>query len=357
MMRLPRSPSLRSVCAAFSIALGLVALNAPPVFAQSDADRATARSLGVDGQQALESRDYKAAEDRFRRADSLVHAPTLMLGLARALAGQGKYVEAQEAYNRIIREGLPPSAPEVFRRALADAKREVDGVSPKIGGATISVHAAGGADVPNAKVMLDGAPVSNASLGVRRSIDPGSHLLQVSADGFKPAELRFNVTEGATVDAPVTLEAEPNAQPPATVAATSAPGATAGAEEPSPSNGGNKVRAILPWVAFGVGAAGLATGGIAGIVAMGKHSDIAKQCPDPNACTYAGAHGDISGYHSVATVSTVGFIVGGVGVAAGVVLFLTRPKGESGPSAAATPTALRVIPTVGLGSIGAIGTF
>jgi hypothetical protein len=331
---------------------------ATPAFAQSDADRATARSLGVEGQMALESRDYKAAEDRFRRADSLVHAPTLMLGLARALAGLGKYVEAQEAYNRIIREGLPPAAPEPFKRALADAKREVDGVSNKIGGATISVHAAGGGEVPNAKVLLDGAPVSNASLGVRRSIDPGSHHVQVSADGFKAAELRFDVAEGASVDAPVTLEAEIGAaQPPGTVAPTPMPGASAAGEQPGAAQGGSKTRAILPWVAFGVGAAGLATGAITGAIAMGKHSDISKQCPEPQNCTYPNARGDINSYHAVATVSTVGFIVGGVGVAAGVVLLLTQPKTESSAPAAPPAATLRVIPTVGLGSIGAIGQF
>ena len=49
-----------------------------------------------------------------------------ILGLARALAAEGKYVEAQESYNRMIREGLPAGAPDVFKRALDDAKKEVD---------------------------------------------------------------------------------------------------------------------------------------------------------------------------------------------------------------------------------------
>jgi hypothetical protein len=356
-MGLPRSPSLVSACAALCFAPALaVALIASPALAQSDSDRATARSLGTDGQQALENKDYKAAEDRFRRADSLVHAPTLMLGLARALAGQGKYVEAQEAYNRIVREGLPPAAPEVFKRALADAKREVEGVSPKIGGATISVRTAAGGDVPNAKVVLDGAPVSNASLGVRRSIDPGSHVLQVSAEGFKTADVRFDVPEGGSVDQPVTLEAELGAgQPPGTVAATPMPGAAAGGEQSGPSHGGNNVRAILPWVAFGVGGAGLVTGAITGAIAMGKHSDLAKVCTD-KMCPPSES-GSLNSYHSVATISTVGFIVGGVGVAAGVVLLVTQPKTESMAPAGAPSTTLRVIPTIGLGSIGVLGQF
>src|SRR5580704_8698956 len=117
---------LRSAALSTAFALSLGLSIAPQARAQSDADRATARSLGQDGQQALDNKDYATAEDRFRRADKMVHAPTLMLGLARALAAEGKYVEAQEAYNRIVRDGLAPNAPDVFKRALDDAKKEVD---------------------------------------------------------------------------------------------------------------------------------------------------------------------------------------------------------------------------------------
>jgi hypothetical protein len=350
-MRFSPSPALFAAC------VTAASLLATPCFAQSDADRATARALGTDGQQALEGKDYKTAEDRFRRADSLVHAPTLMLGLARALAGQGKYVEAQETYNRIVREGLPPTASETFKRALADAKKEVDSVSPKIGGATISVHTSGGGDVPNAKVVLDGSPLSTASLGIRRSIDPGPHVLQASAEGFKPAELRFVVAEGGSVDEPVTLEAEPTAPlPPSASTATQLPATPVGAEQPV-SSGGAGVRGVLPWVAFGVGAAGLGVGAVTGFIAMGKHSDIQTKCGGAVCTPSDNASGDIDSYHTVATISTVGFIVGGVGVAAGVVLLLTRPKTESVAPAAPPQAGLRVTPLIGLGSIGAVGSF
>jgi hypothetical protein len=352
-MRSLLSPAL-SAAACFTIA----GLFATPCLAQSDGDRATARSLGTDGQQALESKDYKTAEDRFRRADSLVHAPTLMLGLARALAGQGKYVEAQETYNRIVREGLPPTASGTFKRALADATKEVDTVSPKIGGATISVHGPSGADVPSAKVVLDGSPVSNASLDVRRSIDPGPHVLQVSADGFKPAELRFVVAEGGSADEPVTLEAEPSASSPlGAPPATQLPATAPGSETPVSSSGGG-ARAVLPWVAFGIGAAGLGVGAVTGFIAMGKHSDLLNggHCFPDGTCDKA-AQSDIDSYHTVGAISTVGFVVGGIGVVGGVVLLLTRPKAEHVAPAAPPQAGLHVVPVVGLGSIGATGRF
>src|SRR5271170_8050967 len=109
-------PPMRALPRAVSVATCLVlgATCASMAHAQSNEDRATARTLGQDGQKALDAKDYKTAEDDFRRADSLVHAPTLSLGLARALAAEGKYVDAQETYKRIIREGVAPGAPAVF---------------------------------------------------------------------------------------------------------------------------------------------------------------------------------------------------------------------------------------------------
>jgi hypothetical protein len=48
---------------------------------------------------------------------------------------------------------------------------------------------------------------------------------------------------------------------------------------------------------------------------------------------------------SQATISTVGFIAGGVVLAAGVVVYLTAPK-------ARPATAIRLMPAVGMGEVG-----
>jgi len=340
--------------------LALATSFAPSLHAQSDSDRATARALGQDGEAALDAKDFKTAEDRFRRADKLVHAPTLMIGLARALTGLSKFVEAQETYNRIIREGVTPGASQVFKDAVETAKKEVDGIAPHIGGVTIVVQAPGGVDVPNEKVVLDGAPVNVASLGVRRAIDPGPHVLSVTGDGVKPVELKFEVTEGGSTDAPVTLEKDPNyvvappVPPPGPDGRTTfvPPQPPFHPEQPAPTS---SFPSYLPWVALGVGGAGLVLGTVTGVVALGKHSDLAKVCgggscpPDQQS--------NVNSYHAMGTLSTVGFIVGGVGAAAGVILLLVQPSAPqlSPPASGASP--LTVTPVVGLGSLGAVGTF
>jgi hypothetical protein len=143
----------------------LVALSlAAPAWADpSDADRATARALAQEGQSALEKQDFATAADRFARADALVHAPTLLLGRARALVGLGKLVEAQEAYERIVREGVAANAPAPFHVALEDAKKEVEAIAPRLAWVTISVRGADGA-----AVTLDGTRRRRATRTRRR---------------------------------------------------------------------------------------------------------------------------------------------------------------------------------------------
>ena len=114
--------SLPSIAAGVSRTAGLLAFvlllaRARLAHAEDNAsDRATARGLAGEGYAALEKKDYVTAEDRFRRADELVHAPTLVLDRARALVGLGRFGEAYAAYDSIIRETLPSKVPPVWKR-------------------------------------------------------------------------------------------------------------------------------------------------------------------------------------------------------------------------------------------------
>jgi hypothetical protein len=344
-----RSPALAAVT---GLLLGTAIT--PSAFAQSDVDRATARQLGEEGGKALDAKDFKTAEDDFRRASSLVHAPTLLLGLARALAGEGKLVEAQETYRRIVREGAPAGSPPAFQSAVEDAGKEVESVSPRIGGVKIMVKTAGGEPMPaNAQVTWDGQPVSAATLGVKRPADPGSHAVHVSADGYKPVDLKVDVPVSGTVDAPLTIEKDPNATPTAGTG-TPAPDGTAPGktEQPTASSGGP---GFWPWVALGVGGAGLIAGGITGGLALGAHSNLQNKCGGGSGTCPPSAQSDVDSYNTFGAISTVGFVVGGVGAAAGVVLLLLKPNLVS--TSPAPAAGLQVHPVLGLGAVGAEGTF
>ncbi|WP_437300854.1 hypothetical protein [Sorangium sp. So ce426] len=311
----------------------------PAALAQvSDADRATARSLAVEGQEALERKDFAAALDRFSRADAIIHAPTLLLGVARAQVGVGQWIAAQESYSRIVREGVPEKAPEQFFEAIAAAQRELDALAPRIPQVLISVS---GPDT--AAVTIDDAPVPRAALGVRRPVDPGDHVVRASAAGFAPIEVKVTLAEGASET--VALQLKPVAPPAVKPRPPAAPLPDQGA--PAPGSGGGS-RTVLAIAALGLGGAGLAAGAVGGVLALGKHGDLSERCPagrcDPS------LKGEIDSYHAMGTLSTIGFAIGAAGVGAGAFLLLTAP---SSPQRAG----ISITPVIGLGSAGAKGSF
>lgn len=318
--------------------------------AQSDAeDRATARALAQQGSDALDARDYAKAEDAFRRADALFHAPTLVLGLARAQAAEGKFVEAWENYNRIILENVTTTP--VFAKVLDDAKREIGTVEGRRSRATVTV--VGGS---SPRVTLDDSPLKSAALGVPVFVNPGTHTIQATADGFNSVARTFSVAEGKSETVALTLEpAAGSALPPAASPGTGpAPGATpapaAALSTPPAAEGAADHPSRAPAaVAFAVGGAGLAAGIVAGVLAIGDHSHLKTECPN-GTCSGSGPESDLSAYHTVGLVSTVGFIVAGVGVGVGTTLWIFESKSASRSSAWAAPY-------VGIGSVGAVGRF
>ncbi len=335
-----------------ALLLGLSLASAPVSAQTSDADRATARALAIEGQDALEKSDFPTAADRFTRADALIHAPTLLLGLAHAQVGLGKLVTAQETYNRILREGVPPGSPPAFAKAVKDATRELDALAPRIPTVTIKVSGVSGvSDVSGVSVTLDGAPVPAAALGAKRPVDPGKHLIRAVAPGLSPSEISLTLKEGKHET--LTLELKPaaaGAPPVATPSDTPPPAVTPPATSPPPAvaKPGSSTQKVLGIAALGLGGAGLILGGVTGVLALGKHKQLKDDCPG-GVCP-ASAQSALDSYHLMGTLSTVGFIVGGVGAAGGAVLFLTAPSAK--PAREAT-----LVPVLGAGYLGVQGTF
>ncbi len=115
---------------------------------------------------------------------------------------------------------------------------------------------------------------------------------------------------------------------------------------PPASSGHSAVPAI---VAFSVGGVGIAIGSIFGVSALGKRADLDSACA--NRLCPPKSKDDITSLKTTSTISTIGFIVGGVGVATGgLLLFLNRSSAEKSAGA-------QVSPYVGVGTAGLTGTF
>lgn len=129
--------------------------------------------------------------------------------------------------------------------------------------------------------------------------------------------------------------------------------AAAAKPEPAPTvpppPAGPSTKTLAGVTSLGVGGVGLAVGGVFGILAMSKKSALDAQCIN-KACP-VGTQATIDTANTYATLSTVGFAVGGVGIAAGIVLLALPTK------AAAAVKATGVTPIVGMQTLGVAGTF
>jgi hypothetical protein len=320
---------------------------ASPAYAQdaSSQDIAQARQLGGQAQAAYDKGDFTESEKLWTAAAKLyTQAPTLTLGLARTQAKLGKVVAAQESYNKIVREwGNTPNPPPAFKDAVEAAKTEVVAVSAKVASVTVSIEGP-----TNPQVTIDGQAVPAAALGLKRPVDPGSHKVTATADGYKPADTTFSVTEGGSAAATLKMEKAAGGA----VAAAPVPG-PAGPGPASPGEPGADVgtgkgssNKTLAFVAFGVGGAGLVVGAITGAIALGKAGDLKTAC-DANKTCPASSQSDVDSYKSVGTISTIGFIVAGVGGVAGVVLLLTAPKDNAASASTGRYTTVAVKRDVG----------
>lgn len=248
----------------FALSCTAMALGAP-----TEADRATARSLANEGYRALRNKDYQVAEDRFRRADALVHAPSLVVDHARAFLGLGRLVEAHEQYELVLREGIAPGAPAAWHRALADAQRELKTLRPRLAWLTIVVK---GANAP--RVVANGRLVPPAALGVRRATDPGEVHVSSTSEGYSPAERTVILAEGEERSLELEMVGPPvSTTKPVPPAAT--PLAQPRSVPPTVRHSRDRTREL---VACGVSGVALAGALATGILFLEERSELNRSC-------------------------------------------------------------------------------
>lgn len=288
-------------------------LGAGSAQAEEDAaTRAAARKLAEDGVAALQNGDAATAVQKLEKAHNMLKAPSVALWSARALAKRGLLVEAAERLREAAR--LPVSGDAgVQEQAKRDAEKELGELSPRIPSLVIAISGAGDAPVT---VTLDGSPIPSDLLGEDRPVNPGPHRV-VAKRGGDERSLDVTLAEGERK--PASLDFAGAATPPASPADGPVTD-TGSSTESSGSSGGNKT---LAFVAIGAGAAGLIVGGVTGAMALSKKSKLDDDAAcRAGQCTYA-VESEVESLRTFRTVSTIGFIAGGVLAATGVVLLVT----------------------------------
>ena len=308
----------------------------------SPEERQAARALADKGLELFEAGRWAEALDRFQRAETVLHAPTHLLYMARAEARLGRLLAARKHYEQVTARALPANAPKPFVQARGEAEAELALLVEDI--PTLQVEARHAAGRP-VSVEVDGAgvPLAAGAGGAGPvALDPGTHTVVVRSANEAPVTRTVELARGARERLEVVVGAPPAAPalPPA----------------PAPERPSNPLR-VPAMVAFGVAGVGAALGIGFGAAASGEADDFEALCPQ-SPCS--SQHRDV--YDSavgLATASTVSFVVAGVAAAGGVTLWVlgarrARAQGDERSAQAAVAWAA---PLPGGASFGARGAW
>lgn len=264
--------------------------------------------------------------------------------------------EAIESYKKYLTEG----GKQVEADERAQFQRDLATLEAGVVRLTLD------SDPPGATVEDERFPASGNAIR-------NSYVLNGPAQiGVRAGRHRFIAKLAGRADAVWEIELSPKQQQSYTFKlaepTTAAPAAAPAASPEPPANlavdsgsakGGNALRTGA-YVGLGVGVVGIAVGTVFGLKAKSKYkeaNDITdRECPGGGDCMPAGSVYDEwqqlgDDADSAKTLSLVGFIVGGVGVATGVTLFVLSSGKKEQPAAA------KVEPYLGLGALGVRGSF
>ncbi|MDB4996338.1 MAG: hypothetical protein JWM74_3770 [Myxococcaceae bacterium] len=200
----------------------------------------------------------------------------------------------------------------------ADAQLRASALESRLSKVTISVPP--DVDDPNLEVKRDGDTVPRAEWGLPAPVDPGPHTITATSPGKEPWSAQFSALPSggdwsSIVVGPFRALDE---------IAPRSPMANA-PERPAPTGLG--VQRIGALAAAGTGVGLIVVGSIFGLGAGAKFDDSKTHCNpnDPNACDATGVSLRDDA-RSAGTISTVTFVLGGVALAAGAVLWFTAPS-------------------------------
>ncbi|HEX3344304.1 MAG TPA: hypothetical protein VHS09_07010 [Polyangiaceae bacterium] len=314
--------------------------------APTAADRETARTLMDQGRDLRDKGDLKEALKRFKAADDIMHVPTTALPLAKAQAALGLLVEARDTLAVSMRRTPEkPGDPQPFKDARVEGERLDASLASRVPALTITVKGAAEGQPPT--LSVDDVDVPAAAMALPREVDPGHHVL-VAKTATAVGRQEVDVKEGEQKPVEVTLVATGAPAPTETPVPTPP-------ETPVTTTTTSHSPTALTWVGIGLAGAGAVAGTVTGVLSMSKKSALAGECT--NAVCGPSSHSDYDSAHTLALVSTIGFIAAGVGAGVAVVTLLVGHGQASEPAEQPPSARLVVRPWIGPGAGGVSGSF
>jgi len=318
----------------------LVSLLAGRAHAQSGDSAALAEQLFNQARDLVKANKWAEACPKFEA--SLRYDPVLgtRLNLATCYEHVGKLASAWGLY----RESMEAAKKAGDSKRADYAQKQATALEPRLPKLAISAPA----NKPAAFVVKrDGTTIDPGELGVALYVDPGTHEVTASAEGFEPFSVTVTLVEGKTETLAIpALVAKPVAD-------------TKPEVEQEVDTGEIIAKARKrKLIALGVGGGGvvaLGVGLVFGAKAMSSNDDAKKLCGDDLRCSpenFDRGKKLVSDSRSAGTISTVLVGVGVAAIAAGVVVFVTAPKAPERATARLVP-----VPHDSGAGLALVGTF
>lgn len=282
------------------------------------------------------------ALEEFRKSYNAVQSPNSHLYIARCFVALGQYKDAYNEFDLVIAEAEARSKDEPKYAPTRDtAQLERDEIANKVGLITVEVTGA----PPEAKLTVAGVAVPRERWGKPTPISPGGAEVILEVPGKPPMSRLLTLIAGAKE----TVQFDVLAAPAGGGAGTgdTSGGNVGGDTGGGADTGGDKKSSPLRPAAFaaaGLGVAGFAMFGVLGSMSNSTYNDLKTLCGGEQTCPtdkLSQASDLVSKGNTQKTLANVGLIVGAVGIAAAVPLFvLSLKKPKSAPS-----TALIITPT------------
>ncbi len=228
-----------------------------------------------------------------------------------------KLVEARGAF----RTCAQPQCPASMQSDCAGWLEAVDKILPTV---VFTAQDGAGHDVLDATVTVDGQVVATQLDGKALRINPGAHTFRVERSGTAAVTESVLISEGEIARRFNVVLA--NATPPV---ATQIPAPSAPPNESPPAQASTSTMRTVGWIVGGVGVIGLGTGIALVAVGAAKRSG----CSDGGDCPTTT---DLDDYNGGTPLLNTGYgllVAGGVMTAAGLVLWITSPRGPEGRGA------------------------
>jgi hypothetical protein len=227
--------------------LGLLLVHAAPLRAETPDEQA--RALFVQGLQASDARRWEEAATLFQRSRELVERPSTLFNLVGVLHRLGRFREGLEAGSAYLRIAGGESGDK-----RAEIDRLLSEMQLAVGSLRLRVQPRA------ARVTLDGAVLAEP---YALALDPGKHVLAVSAAGHESDTRELLVERGGKYSLDVTLvpEAERSLPPVAVVSDDQAGLPGSDVSRPGSTLRQRRIRRVL-WTAGTL----LVAGGLAALI-------------------------------------------------------------------------------------------